>query len=94
MEEKTEEKTEEIKEQKRKLLGLFDQLQTDEEQIREVRQEMKDAIALFCEENEKKEFEPKAVKDAYKFFKKITKDKSETMDLEYQRDKIVELLVG
>lgn len=75
-----------------KILGLFQEMVTREEEIKELRDENKLAIESFCEENDS--FEPKAIKETYKFFKNLAKDKSATTDLEFQRDKIVEILIG
>jgi hypothetical protein len=77
---------------KTKIMNLFEQIANREGEIKDIREEIKDSITLFCEEHE--EFEVKSIKNAYKFFKALAKDKSATMDEEYQRDKIVELLVG
>lgn len=74
------------------ILNLFEQIANREEEIRETRQEIKDAIEQFCEEFD--QFEPKVIKDGYRFFKKLAKDKSTATDEEFQRDKIVELLIG
>jgi hypothetical protein len=74
------------------ILQLFERLSERDEEIKDLREEMKDAISMFCEEFE--QFEPKAIKDGYRFFKKLAKDKSSTVDAEFQRDKIVELLIG
>jgi arginine deiminase len=77
---------------KKEILGLFDELQSRENEIKELRQEIKDAIELFCEKNDK--FEPKAIKDSFKLYKSISKDKSKTVDLEFQKDQIFEYLIG
>lgn len=77
---------------KKEILGLFEELQKREEEIKEIRQEIKDAIETFCERSNK--FEPKAIKESFKIYKSITKDKSKTVDLEYQKDQIFEYLIG
>lgn len=74
------------------ILSLFERLVERDEEIKDLRLEMKDAIEQFCEEHD--QFEPKAIKEGYRFFKKLGKDKSSTVDAEFQRDKIVELLIG
>lgn len=74
------------------ILDLFEQIALREDDIKELREEIKDAIDLFCEEYDA--YEKKAVKTGYKFFKQLAKDKSSTVDEEFQRDKIVELLIG
>lgn len=78
-------------EEGKRILGLFEQLANREEEMRDIRAEMKDAIDQFCEEFDN--FEPKVVREAYRFFKKLAKDKSEAMDVEIQREKLIELLV-
>jgi hypothetical protein len=78
--------------EKQAILTLFERMLERDEEIKDIREEQKDAIAEFCEENSK--FEPKAIKDGYRFFKKLGKDGSSARDEEYQRDKIVELLIG
>lgn len=74
------------------IMELFEQLLGREEEIKELREEMKDAISQFCEQYD--QFEVKQIKEGFRFFKKLAKDKSSTMDMEFQRDKIVELLIG
>ena len=74
------------------LMNLLTQIQDREQEISDIRQEIKDAIEQFCEEFE--EFEPRGVKEGIKFFKKLTKDQSSTVDLETQRERIIDLLMN
>ena len=74
------------------IFNLFEDLANLDEEIKEMRADIKERVEAFCENND--EFEPKAIKEAYRFFKKLTKDKSSTVDEEFQRDKLVELLIG
>lgn len=76
---------------KAEILSLFERLADREEEIKELREENKDAIDTFCNQHEG--FEPKAIKEAYKLFKSLSKDKSAATDFEYQRDKLVEILI-
>lgn len=85
--ESTEEETVETK-----IIYLFESIANAESDISAIRQEIKDSIEKFCEEND--EFEAKVVKETYRFFKRLAKDKSSTVDQEFQRDKLVELLIG
>lgn len=73
------------------LFGLYGELLTRDQEIKELREEKNAAILLFCEEHT--EFELKSVKNEYKFFKQLVKDKSATIDAECQREKIVEMLL-
>lgn len=77
---------------KEEILTLFENLADREQTIKELRAEIKESIEDFCEEYN--DFEPKAVKEAYKVFKNLSKDKSATTDQEFQRDKIVEILIS
>ncbi len=78
----------EVKEETTKLVNLFESIIEIEEEIKDQRTEIKEAISIFCEENE--DYEKKAVKAGLKFFKSIVKDRTEACDVELQRDKIVE----
>ena len=60
--------------------------------MKDLKEEIKDSISTFCEEND--QYEPKAIKNGYKFFKKLTNDHQEAVSEEFMRDKIVELLIG
>jgi len=77
---------------KQKILNLFEEIANREVEIKDIKDEIKESIDRFCEENT--EFEVKAVKVGYRFFKNLAKDKSSTVDQEFQRDKIVECLIG
>lgn len=79
-------------EEGKRVLGLFEQIANREEEIRDIRSEIKDAIEQFCEEFDN--YEPKVIREAYRFFKKLAKDKSEAMDVEIQREKLIELLTS
>ena len=77
---------------KEKIIGLFSEIADREEEIKSLREEIKESIESFCEEHD--DYEKKAIKDAYKFFKNLSKDKTTAVDTEFQRDKIVDLLIG
>ena len=77
---------------KEKLLNLFSELSDREDSIKSIRQEMKDAIEIFCEEHD--ECEIKSVKEAYRVYKKFTKDRTEAVNQEFQRDKLVDILMN
>ena len=77
---------------KQAVINLFEQMFTREDEIKDLHTEIKDSLNIFCEEHE--EFDPKALKDGYKFFKKLIKDSSQARGDEFVRDKIVELLIG
>ena len=74
-----------------RLLGLFEQIANREQEISDIRQEIKDAIEQFVEEFDT--YEAKVIRDGYRFFKKLAKDKSSTVDAEVQREKIIDLLM-
>lgn len=74
------------------ILQLFEQVVEREGEIKDLRIEIKDAFENFCEEHE--QFQPKTMKEGYRFFKKLAKDKSSCVDEEFQRDKVVEILIG
>ena len=77
---------------KQKMMTLFEEIAIKENDISEVKTEIKESIDLFCNNNQ--EFRPKNIKEGYRFFKKLCKDKTVTVDNEFQRDKIIDILIG
>ena len=83
--------TEEATPETQKFITLFQSLIDDEEEIKELRTGIKEAIESFVEENNEK-YSKKSVKEAFKYFKKLIKDKQQTVTEDFEIDKIKELI--
>lgn len=73
-----------------RLVNLYEDIDEQNEDIKEIKSDQKDMIDLFCEQNE--EFTKKQVKAGFKYFIKVLKDRSEVTVDELEREKIIELI--
>lgn len=74
-----------------KFITLFQSIMDDEEEIKDIRSGIKDAIDAFVEENNEK-YSKKSVKAAYRYFKKLVKDKQTVLAEEAEMDVIKDLI--
>jgi len=87
----TEEKREEVRiVEAKKVLNIFAEMEEQNEELKSIKSDQKDMIALFCEENE--DYTPKQIKAGYKYFLKFVKDRSQLTEDELEREKMIELI--
>jgi len=74
----------------KKIVALFESMISAEDEVKEIKSDIKDAIEMYCLEND--HFTPKAIKSGFVYFKKLIKDRGATQDDESQREKIIEII--
>ncbi len=73
-----------------KVLRIFGEMVEKEEEQKDIRQDTKEMIDLFCEQNDN--FTPKQIKAGFAYFKKFNKDRSLLAEDELERDMMIEII--
>lgn len=73
------------------LQQFFEDRMSREEAIKELRDEMKEAVACFCESTGA---DKKAIGMAFRLFKHLQKDRADAETMQFEYDKLAELLIA